>query len=219
MEQSSSLSRLDRARFQASWRSVGATSDAAFDILTLAYAEPHRFYHTARHVSECLAWCDRTRSLATHPDEVEIALFFHDLVYEPAAADNEAASAARFRVLAQDDGVDEASAARIANLIEATASRTHQEGDAALVVDMDLSILGAAPSRFAQYERDIRREFASFSDTHYQAGRALFLRSFLDRDRIYTTRIFAALLEAQARANLASALGKLRVANKEVDDV
>lgn len=218
MSQPSCLPTLDRARFQSTWRSLGATQDAAFDVLSLAYAEPHRCYHTARHVAECLAWLDTVRCLAERPNELELALFFHDLVYVVSATDNEAASAARFRELALDAGLQEASIARIEHLIEATASHTSRQGDAALVVDVDLSILGAAPSRYDQYEREIRREFASLSDTQYEAGRAFFLRSFLHRELIYATRPFVERLEAQARENITRALAALSIPNKEVED-
>ncbi len=71
--------------------------------------------------------------------------------------------------------------------------------------DIDLAILGAAPLRYARFERDIRREYACFDELQYRAGRARVLAGFLQRLSIYQTYPFATRLEAQARDNLSRA--------------
>lgn len=216
MKSQTTLQLLQPARFSRCWRSCGAGDDDAFGVLVGAYCEPHRHYHTASHVAECLAGLDRHRGLAARPEELEVALYFHDLVYQPAAPDNEARSAARLRDLGRVAGVSTEAAARIARLIEATACHLESEGDAALVIDLDLSVLGATPARYARYEEDIRREYAAFDARQYAEGRALILDGFLRRPRIYQTPDLAALLEERARTNLARALGALRSTIMEV---
>jgi predicted metal-dependent HD superfamily phosphohydrolase len=200
---------LDRARFEAPWRAVGANHDNAFAWLADRYAEEHRAYHDAEHIAECLAWFDLVRALAERPAELEVALFFHDAIYDPLASDNEARSAEGLRQLAREAGVPTETVERIARLIESTATHGAGSGDTALLSDIDLAILGSSPARYARYERDVRREYASVDEASYQKGRAEVLRGFLERVEIYRTPRLAARLEAQARDNLSRALSAL----------
>lgn len=145
-------------------------------------------------------------TLATHSDEVALALWFHDVVYDPRASDNEQRSArfAMDRLLAA--GLGEASCNRIAAMILATASHEAESTDAQLVVDCDLAILGADPARFATYDAAVRREYAWVPEAEYLSARAKVLRRFLDRSRIYHTAHFYDLYEATARANILARL-------------
>jgi predicted metal-dependent HD superfamily phosphohydrolase len=82
--------------------------------------------------------------------------------------------------------------------------------DEALLVDIDLSILGAAaPSAFAAYEAGIRHEYRHYDDAAYRAGRLAVLRMFQAKPRIFATQYWRERLEAQARANLAAAIAAL----------
>ena len=178
--------------------------------LTARYAEPWRHYHVLSHVAECLQHFDRARRHAEQPDEVEIAIWFHDVVYQPGRPDNEAASAAVADEALAAGGVAVAARSRVSELILATRHDAIPQGaDARLIVDVDLAILGADPYRFGIYDRDIRREFAALSEAEYRRGRSAVLRSFLARQHIYQTEPFQLALEAQARANLSAALAAL----------
>jgi predicted metal-dependent HD superfamily phosphohydrolase len=199
----------DRARFTSAWRAVGANHDNASAWLADRYAEEHRAYHDAEHIAECLAWFDRVRDLAERPAELEVALSFHDAIYEPLASDNEARSAEELRRLARAAGIPPEAVERIAGLIESTATHEATSVDAAFLSDIDLAILGSSPARYARYERDVRREYAAVDEASYQKGRAQVLRGFLERVEIYRTPRLAARLEAQARDNLSSALSAL----------
>nr|WP_283254299.1 N-methyl-D-aspartate receptor NMDAR2C subunit [Ramlibacter paludis] len=189
---------------------MGATvaNGGLMNQLLAAYSEPHRHYHTLQHLRECLAQYEAASMLARRPAEVELALWFHDAEYDPQRRDNEERSAewARASVLAA--GCAPEVAQRVADLVLAT--RTHtvagDDVDAALLLDIDLAILAAAPGRFAEYERQIRLEYAHVPDDAFRTGRANVLRGFLQRERIYRTEPFHAALEARARANLAASL-------------
>ena len=80
---------LDRACFAAAWRAVDASHDNASAWLADRYAEEHRAYHDAEHITECLAWFDCVRDLAERPAELEVALFFHDAIYEHVRIDQD----------------------------------------------------------------------------------------------------------------------------------
>ena len=85
----------------------------------------------------------------------------------------------------------------------------HADGDAALLIDIDLSILGAPPEIFDRYDTAIREEYSWVPEVMYTAGRAKVLRLFLERDVIFTTPSFRDEREEQARANLTRALDAL----------
>ncbi len=191
------------------WRNLGAHGDgaAAFAQLVARYSEPQRHYHTLQHLGECLDYFSPVRALAQHPGEVEAGLWFHDAIYALQAHDNEAQSAAWASRALLDAGVAPAAAARVHALVMATRhTALPQLDDEKLLVDIDLSILGAGDARFAEYESQIRREYAFVPEALFNTKRRAVLQSFLDRTRIYSTAHFRALLEDRARANLRQAL-------------
>jgi predicted metal-dependent HD superfamily phosphohydrolase len=81
--------------------------------------------------------------------------------------------------------------------------------EACIVLDADLSILGAEGPAFAAYERQVRREFATIDGAAYRTGRAKVLRAFLSRPTIYATRRGQRLWEGTARRNLEMSLAGL----------
>ncbi|MBV9890911.1 MAG: N-methyl-D-aspartate receptor NMDAR2C subunit, partial [Rhizobacter sp.] len=178
------------------------------DALLAAYGEPHRSYHTLQHLRECIDRLDGCRDLAERPGEVEIALWFHDAVYDVCRSDNEQRSAdwARGALAAGALGAD--TVGRIAALVLATGhSQAIPTGsDEQLLVDVDLAILGAEPARFAEYEQQIRREYAHVPEAEFRAGRNAVLAALLARDPIYGTPKLRTALEPRARTNLALAL-------------
>ncbi len=180
-----------------------------FDELQQRYSEPHRAYHTLQHLEECFGWFAQVRHLTRQPGEVSYALLYHDAIYDPRAHDNEALSAK----LAVDALVDSDAGRRttITNLVHATRHEgVPNDPSSRLLVDIDLSILGAARERFDAYEDQVRFEYAWVPDTDFRDGRSRVLQSFLDRPAIYSTPFFAERLEASARANLNESLQKLR---------
>ena len=176
------------------------------------YAEPHRRYHTLLHIAACLdARAEITR--ASLP-EVDLALLFHDVVYEPLASDNEERSAHLLLEEGRRAWLNERLLARAAPLVAATkhgaAEGSPDTEEACIVVDADLSILGSDPGIFAEYERQVREEYACVDDAAYEAGRARVLTTFLERETIYATRRGQRLWEASARRNLENSLATSR---------
>jgi len=197
-------------RWLATWHALGGQPQRPlYDQVVARYSEPHRHYHTARHLDECFAHLDDIGQLATHPAEVALALWFHDAIYEPRRQDNEARSADWARASAVAAGAPPDSAHRVHALIMATRhDALPRELDEQVLVDIDLAILGAAPARFEEYERDVRAEYAWVPDFLFRAKRKETLQAFLARAAIYHTAPMRERLEAQARANLARSLAK-----------
>jgi predicted metal-dependent HD superfamily phosphohydrolase len=195
-------------RWTEDWSRLGRTGDPALlDRLLASHAGPGRNYHTLQHLSECLSLFAEVAHLAERPGEAAIALWFHDAVYVPRAPDNEARSAAWAAEVLRGADAAEAVIARVEALIMATADHhAHGNQDARLVIDIDLAILGAAPARFAEYEQQVRAEYAAVPVDVYRQKRGELLAAFLARPTIYSTPELHARLEAQARANLQHAL-------------
>jgi predicted metal-dependent HD superfamily phosphohydrolase len=173
------------------------------------YSEPHRAYHTLQHIGECFAQFDRVHD-ARAPGEVGLALWFHDAIYDPRASDNEARSAQWARAVLGESGARTTVIEAVERLILATQhDATPQDHDAQIVVDIDLSILGADADRFQEYEDQVRREYEWIEEEAFRRGRTNVLRSFLDRPFIYSTDDFRARLETRARSNLARSIAAL----------
>lgn len=196
------------------WGELGAReiNGGLFNQLVAAYSERHRHYHTLQHLRECLAHCEAAGTLARRPAEVELALWFHDAVYDPRRDDNEQRSADWAQRSVVMAGCDPAVAGRVQGLVLATRAHAADAGDidAQLLVDIDLAILGAAPQRFAEFERQVRAEYAHVPDEAYRAGRSRVLRDFLQRPAIYATAAYRDTLEQRARANIGQALAGLQ---------
>ena len=180
------------------------------DRLIRRYAEPHRRYHTWDHVLACLD-ARRRITMAAVP-EIDLALLFHDAVYEPLSTDNEARSAE----LLVDEGrrawLEEGLLQRAEPLVRATTHATATEVDseeACVVLDADLSILGAEPATFDVYEQRVREEFIRVDGAVYAAGRSGILRTLLERPSIYLTQRGRRLWEGSARRNLERSLASL----------
>jgi predicted metal-dependent HD superfamily phosphohydrolase len=197
-----------RERWTQDWARLGLEgSDAWRDRLLAGYAEPGRHYHTLQHLAECLALFGQVAHLAAHPGEVAIALWFHDAVYLPLAKDNEARSADWACAALREAGAGADVCERVRTLIMATAHHVAPEDDdARLVVDIDLAILGADAVRFAEYEAQVRSEYAAVPADLFRQKRAELLGRFLERPVIYQTPELHARLENQARANLRRAI-------------
>ena len=208
--------------WDAAWSSIGRLTPAGlWAELRAAWSEPHRYHHDQRHLRECLALWTSWRDQSRYPGEVALALWFHDAVHDPRdteAGSNELNSAnwaARSLVRA---GADSDTAQRVHDLVMATQHGFTQvttpagfasSPDAQLLVEIDLSILGSPPERFERYDRDVRKENAGVPGLRYQKSRAQVLQGFLGRPQLYHRQHAVALLETQARINLAAALSRL----------
>jgi len=195
--------------WQRVWRGLGARTDGTklYEELQSRYSEPHRKYHTLQHLSECIAWFGTVSELAEHPAEVEAALWFHDAIYELDQHDNEERSAGLARDTLSQAGISSDSVYRIERLVLATRHREPPAShDEQLVVDIDLAIFAATEQRFAEYERQIREEYAIVPDDVFSQTRSGILCKFLARKRIYGSEYFRSTLEHRARTNLLRAI-------------
>jgi predicted metal-dependent HD superfamily phosphohydrolase len=184
--------------------------------LEVAYATPPRAYHNFSHVLDVLRHhADVSAELGwQHPAETYLAVLYHDAVYEAGRRDNEARSAERAteaitRWMPQA-GID---TQRVAELICLTARHgslraDHIDNDAALFLDCDMAILGAAPEEFDRYDRGIADENrGKVPGWLFRINRRRFLRGLLKKERIFLSDFFHSRYDAAARDNLRRTLG------------
>jgi predicted metal-dependent HD superfamily phosphohydrolase len=201
---------LSETRWQALWQELGGSAPAgSYAELSAAYAAQDRHYHGISHIQACLAHLQRWRHLARDPALVELALWSHDLIYDTRCQDNEAVSADRACQWLEDAGLGAKTAALSEMILATRHQQAPQDPDAALVVDIDLSILGSDASVYAGYEAAVRAEYAWVPEPLFRAGRAKLLRQLLDAPGLYHHAPLAALWEEPARRNLQAALEKL----------
>lgn len=201
-------------RWTELWRRIGAQGDpdAVYARLQELYSEPHRAYHTMEHISYCLGEFDRARYIPQYPDEVEMAIWFHDAIYNTRSSDNEKKSAQLAQSILSHAQVPSAFRHRIYDLVLATRHTEIPEGvDAQVLIDVDLSILGRPQEEFDEYERKVREEYSWVPEDRFREGRASILRRFLERPYIYLTDFFRQRYEDQARKNLERSLKNLAV--------
>jgi predicted metal-dependent HD superfamily phosphohydrolase len=201
------------ASLPAGWRE--GCSEAIWRSAFEAYRSPGRVYHGWSHVESCLEIlrefpCERPRA-------VFLALLFHDAVYIPGSANNEALSAELARVeLGQHSTLGEAEIEDIARMIEATKSHHVPAGesgiDLAATLDIDMSILAAPRAQYEAYAAGVRREYCPLvtTESRFVVGRSAFLAGLLREPAIYNTPEGARRWEAAARANIARELTLLR---------
>jgi predicted metal-dependent HD superfamily phosphohydrolase len=194
---------------------VGSTASRDTGLVELLVSElaghyTGRFYHSLQHIAECLEEFSEVKGLCENPDTVEMALWYHDIIY--LSNDNTcvrlSANKALFDCIRLGVGNDFADT--VHKLILCTDLHAEQDGDGAIVCDIDLSILGRDWERFSEYESQIRKEYSSFSDAQFYSGRFFVLDKSQRRKSIFTTPHFISKYEGTARANLARSLMKLR---------
>lgn len=117
------------------------------------------------------------------------AAWFHDVIYEALASDNEARSAAFAAELLGRWALPSVEIEQVVSIIEATAKHQPQSGDMveALFLDADLSVLTLPRPAYIVYTVAVREEYAIVPDREFWLGRRAVLKRFLDREQLFFT--------------------------------
>lgn len=191
---------------------VGLDGRDQWTELLAAYTDPARAYHNLSHIADCLALFDEHRHLATKPVSMEFAIWFHDVVYDTHESDNEDRSAAAASVfLAATTHAEDVSVLILATKHDGLPGC----GDAALMCDVDLSILGRVPDEYDKYAASIRREYFWVPMEDYVKGRTRVLESFLNRPSIFVLDAFENNYGPPARENIQREIACLAGAGDE----
>lgn len=196
-------------RWLALWKRIGAQGNpyVVYNDLIARYSESHRAYHTLDHIGHCLDELDWVRDIVTDPNALELAIWYHDVIYDTKAKDNEEQSAAFARKVLESVLVSGDLAQQVADLVIASKHRMMPiDHNTQFFVDIDLAILGQSEEKFDEYELRIRKEYEWVPKDAFIIARSAILRSFLSRSSIYGTQFFRDKYEAQARRNIERSL-------------
>lgn len=176
---------------------------AAIDNL---YTAPDRHYHNIHHLYDCLEKWDKWPEKPEQTAEIELAIWFHDIIYDPQRNDNEESSAALLSHFLRGHMLESETVA----LIMAT---QHKEAQGMIpeeiICDIDLSILGSPSTIYQQYADAIRLEYHWVPAQRYAVKRIQVLKNFLRSHNIYHTQYAQELWQQQAVINLESEIASL----------
>jgi predicted metal-dependent HD superfamily phosphohydrolase len=179
------------------------------------YGEPHRAYHTWKHIDELLGLFVQIGNGLRDPMAVLFALLFHDAIYDPRRSDNEERSADLLDQCAPQV-LPRQCLSRAKCLIAMSKSHvlpsdvpSYEQHDASHFIDMDLAILGASAPRYDEYERQIRAEYRHVPDHSFRVKRAKLLTGYLERQPLFLSSWGQDRFADRASRNLRRALAAL----------
>eukprot|EP00850_Spirogloea_muscicola_P012435 SM000080S22950 [mRNA] locus=s80:289938:293695:+ [translate_table: standard] len=194
-----------------------------WQLIEAHHRQHHRHYHTFAHLRSLYNLYSRYAHFVADPCAFHLAIFFHDVVYEPRASVqgvNEKESAALFLKFARAAGLTSDLAEKINKYILQTFNHMEEiqvSEDLALFLDVDLAILGAAKNDYEMYAANIRREYMHVDEAVYKEKRANLLQEWLARSRLYRTDIIHQAFGDQAKINLTWELAGLRDTSSSLD--
>jgi predicted metal-dependent HD superfamily phosphohydrolase len=163
------------------------------------YGEADRFYHGKSHIVQ-LSICNDifSKTLYMHPRDrflAEIAIWWHDLIYDPKRTDNEAISAEMFVAYTCNvspslkTDLDQDLVTEVYKTILATTHTKEAAKDLSkaslYMLDLDLIGLASFEDIFDRNSLNIRQEYQHVPIKDWITGRLKFFKSLLERGYIY----------------------------------
>jgi len=203
-----------------------------FQEILKKYAEEGRYYHTIAHIESMLRELKKTSPAVKDVLSLKMAIWLHDVIYDPKRPDNEERSAEFAAELCEKLSLPAPFIARVKELILLT--KTHraspEDEDALILLDLDLlafagvreraveflltssdfAVLSTSPEAFGRYDRGIRKEYSFVETLLYIEKRIEILEGFLKREPLFNLPMFRDLYEDAARKNLRTAIGLLK---------
>ncbi|MDF1695163.1 MAG: hypothetical protein P1U56_05000 [Saprospiraceae bacterium] len=174
------------------------------------YGEKHRAYHNLNHIKDCLDQLDAYEHTIEYRDIIELAIWFHDLIYNPYKKDNEIKSGEAAIQFLKKQNADTFTMDLTYELILSTLHIEYpKNGSEALLMDIDISILGRSDNEYEAYTKKIRKEYKWVPFFLYRQKRKEILHKFLERKRLYYTDFYFNKLEERARINITRELQEL----------
>ena len=170
------------------------------------YTAPSRHYHNLEHLENMLAELEEVKGEVENMDTLVFALFYHDVVYNAKKNDNEHQSALFLEKSLTKTSFPHSKEA----MLQIELTKEHllsDDHDTNILLDLDLSILGAPPEVYTRYAENIRKEYQMYPDFMYRTGRKKVLKSMLELPALFKTDFFKTRYEEAARENLRREIG------------
>jgi predicted metal-dependent HD superfamily phosphohydrolase len=185
--------------------------DEISHLLISKYSENHRVYHNLSHVYFLLHEAEECKSGISDYESVRLAIWFHDVIYDPQSKTNEIESAALAVEKLTELNFPNASMEKVERMILATEKHDAAglDEDGKIFLDLDLGILCASHILYSRYSKAIRKEYSFVPVDLYREKRREVLEAFLQREFIYYTKVRRYYDEAFARENIANEIKEL----------
>jgi predicted metal-dependent HD superfamily phosphohydrolase len=187
------------------------TPETCWQELEKLYTHKSRHYHCLKHLENLLRWMQEYQPEVQDWAAMVFAIFYHDAVYKVLKSDNEEKSAElAVKRLKQMHFPKERIDLCAAHILATKSHAKSENQDTNLLLDVDLSILGADWNTYQQYTEQVRKEYSIYPDLIYKPGRKKVLQKFLERESIFKTPYFITRFETQARKNIQQEIDELR---------
>ncbi|KYG66983.1 hypothetical protein AZI86_08145 [Bdellovibrio bacteriovorus] len=172
------------------------------------YQESSRHYHNLEHIQNCLWELDQLQEPGIDKVSIELAIWYHDVIYSQLSKTNELKSAKKLKEtlgrfkskVSLDDAYQ---------MIVASPKNGHElTKTAKYFMDIDFSILGQRELEYMAYKQNVRLEYHLIPTLMYNFKRKAFLKSILKRG-VFLTKEFRDRYEEQAIKNIKSELSKM----------
>lgn len=200
----------NKKRFCSLWMQLQIDSEdnshveSVWNLLSDKYSEPERHYHTKEHILDCLNQLDSAQEHVPDLNAVELAIWFHDVIYDPKASDNEEQSVILFNKVAQSI-LPEPVIKKVSDIIIATLHIDKPEDlDQAFMLDIDLSSIAGNWQRFTKDNSNLRKEVRHLDCKDYCERKIRFFNLLMNKEQIFFTDFFHAACEEKARHNMES---------------
>ncbi len=204
-----------KSKFIKLWKKIGAKSNpfTEYNKLDTLYSKK-RHYHNLIHIRMCLNelnFIKKQKNTKYDFDSIELAIWYHDIIYDPKMDNNEEKSAEYVTNVLKNANLS----IKIINKVEALILSTKhncfsRKKDERLLQDIDICIFGQSRKIFEKYEKNIRKEYSWVPLKKYKEGRLKVLCYFLNKPNIYNTKIFRKKYEQKARNNLKRSIQKYK---------
>lgn len=186
-------------------------SNKVFLELVKAYSSQGRYYHTLEHIQQVLDRIAESQSNGINVLAIQLAAWFHDVIYNSLYKDNEERSAEYATEKLSEFNISNSTIIQVKKMILNT--KNHQalphDIDSQILIDADLAILGSSESEYRAYAQLIRQEYSWVADAEYREGRKRVLQNFLQREKIFLTKDMFSKLEVTARQNIQAEIAAL----------
>lgn len=193
--------------------------EEGWDVLKFGYTQPHRHYHNFGHIRKLLNTFEKYKSEFEDPLAVELAIWFHDVVYDPQSKFNEDASAElAFTLILKLKNIELAKKVKelimftkwsdggsfyTGTLYDLNKDFEYASNDFFLLRDIDWSGFGLPWDKFQKNGDTLRLEVPYLSDLEYAKKYLGFLNSLIEVHRpIYCSDIFNEKFEKKANENI-----------------
>jgi len=182
-------------------------------VILQQYSQEERTYHNMNHLRDMFRLYKEIREYLDSPLAVGLSIFFHEIVYEPTATDNELKSAELCKRFAVDVGLPSEVLQAMMGIIDhghdiAEGGAETENPDMVFFMDLKLSVLGRDSEEYDLYVAKIRQEYTHLDDEEFLSSRADVLQRLLET-RIYRTDVVSSKYEERARQNVARELDSL----------